>query len=228
MCIFEKNIAMQPTISKIFIAFCLLFVFAGANCQTRVIRGTVTTFTDLPVGNLEVTAKKALSSVKTDANGNYTIVCNTKDVLIFKGVVFEEKKVKIKKDSEVVDVSMEFVQTPENVEIAVGYGYVSDADKLISAAKASSDNGFCNYSDIFDLIRAKFPGVTMNSGCVILRGISSVTSSSCALFVVNGQVMGSVSHIVPCDVKSIDIIKDSGAAIYGAQGANGVIMITTK
>ena len=188
----------------------------------------MTTFTDLPVGNVEITAKKAGSSVKSAADGSFMIVCNNKDVLFFKGIVFDDKKIKIKKNTENLTVTLEFIETPENMEIAIGYGYVSDRDKLNAAVQAYSDEGFCNYSNMMDLMHAKFPGIDYTSGQPVLRGISSIHSGSAALIVINGAVGGSLSTLTPCDVKSIDIIKDGGAAIYGAQGANGVIIITTK
>ncbi len=216
------------SIGKTFLSLSLIFLFTAANGQTKVVRGTVTTFTDLPVGNVEVTAKESGSSVKTLADGSFTIVTNEKDVLLFKGIVFEDKKAKIKKSMENVDVSLDFIETPENIEMAVGYGYVSSLDNLNAASKAYSDQGFCNFSDIFELIRAQFPGVSINGDCVALRGVSSINSGSCAMYIVDGQILNSISYIVPCDVKSIDVIKDSGSSIYGAQGANGVILITTK
>ena len=223
---------MKPTktdlFRKIALIFGLIFIFSAGFGQTKVVRGVVTTFTDLPVGNVEITAKKAGSSVKSAADGSFMIVCDTKDVLLFKGVVFADKKVKIKKKTEFVDVSLEFIQSEENIEMAIGYGYVSDTDKLNAAVKAYSDEGFCNYSNMMDLMQAKFPGIDYTSGQPVLRGISSVHSGSAALVVINGVVGGSLNNLVPCDVISIDVIKDSGAAIYGAQGANGVIIITTK
>jgi TonB-dependent SusC/RagA subfamily outer membrane receptor len=223
---------MKPTktdlFRKIALIFGLIIICYTGYSQTKVVRGVVTTFTDLPVGNVEITAKKAGSSVKSIADGSFMIVCNTKDVLFFKGLVFADKKVKIKKNTEYVDVSLEFIETEENMEIAIGYGYVSDANKLNAAVKAYSDEGFCNYSNMKDLMQAKFPGIDYTSGQPVLRGISSVHSGSAALIVINGAVGGSLSNLMPCDVVSIDIIKDSGAAIYGAQGANGVIIITTK
>lgn len=221
---------MKKTLKPLALALLILLLIPCSivEAQTKVVNGYVSTLDGLSVGNIEITAKKSKSSVTSKPDGTFSIVCNNKDVLTFKGKVFSDKTVKIKKNTTDINTVLEFIQTPENIEIAIGYGYVSDANKLNAAAKASSEEGFCNYSDILDLIRSQFPGVIINSNCVMLRGISSVTSSSCAMYVVDGQNVSSISHIVPCDVKSIDILKDGGSAIYGAQGANGVIIITLK
>lgn len=213
--------------------FVLLFssLFTDVYCQTKVVRGYVTTFTDLPVGNVEIVAKKARSSIlSSPEDGSFTIVCNDKDVLEFRGKVFKKRKVKIgKQDNAELSVRLEFIQSEENIEYAVGYGYISDRDKLNAAARTYNEQGFCNYSNMDELIRSRFPGITINSSdCFLIRGISSITSSSCALLILNGQEVSSISHVAPCDVKSIDMIKDSGSAIYGARGANGVIIVTLK
>jgi len=222
----KKNILKN--LNRFLLFLCFFFFASETQAQTKVVRGIVTTLDGLTVGNVEVKAKKANSSVTTNTDGSFEIVCNTKDVLSFNGRVFETKKYKINKKINEVTVLLDFIQTPENIEYAIGYGYISDKERLNAAVQASSENGFCNFSKMSDLIKALFPGFSVNEDCVIIRGTNSINSSSCALIIIDDRIVDSYSYLSPCDVKSIDAIKDSGSAIYGARGANGVILITLK
>jgi TonB-dependent SusC/RagA subfamily outer membrane receptor len=73
-------------------------------------------------------------------------------------------------------------------------------------------------------------GITVsNSGMITIRGgNTSFAGSDQALIVVNGQPSSGIDWIMPCIVKSVHILKDSDAAIYGSRGGNGVVVITTK
>lgn len=210
-----------------------LFFFNLAQGQTKVVQGKVTTLNDLRVGNIDVIAKKSKSMVKTDSVGEYFIVCNENDVLTFKGKVFRIAKVKIKPSTvDSVNVKLFFIPTKKNKEIAVGYGYMTQDQLSTSVSYMDNQSAdFTQYSNVFDLIRGRFPGVQVVSGAggpeVIIRGQSSINSSNCALYVVDGMVVSSISHIVPSHVKSINVIKDGSASIYGSRGANGVVLIET-
>ncbi len=89
------------------------------------------------------------------------------------------------------------------------------------------------YSTIIDMLRRE-PGIIVgqaSSGAmprVLVRGIGTNTDQTQPLFVVDGVITDNITYILPNDVYSIEVIKDGTAAIYGMQGANGVIEITTK
>lgn len=219
-----------------FFSIILLVILAGfsTTAQTRIVQGQVITLDNLPVANFEVHARKSGAAISTDSLGRFSIVTKEKDVLLFKGKVFRNERVRINeevKDSLFVHVN--FILTPENKKRAVGYGYVDESELINSISHMSPDNeDFCNYSDIFELIRGRLPGVEVHGSGqnaeVIIRGISSLNLSNCALYVVDGVVVSSIAHISPCHVASIDVIKDAGSSIYGSRGANGVVMIETK
>ena len=90
------------------------------------------------------------------------------------------------------------------------------------------------YSDIFEYIRGKVPGVQVGQAgpgqmpSIIIRGIGTNSSQTQPLFIVDGVQTDNISTIDPENVYQIDIIKDGTSSIYGMQGANGVIMVTTK
>ncbi|RCW29191.1 TonB-dependent receptor plug domain-containing protein [Marinilabilia salmonicolor] len=219
-----------------FFSIILLVILAGfsTTAQTRIVQGQVTTLDNLPVANFEVHAKKSGAGINTDSLGRFSIVTKEKDVLLFKGKVFRNERVRINekvKDSLFVQVT--FIPTPENKKMAIGYGYVSEEDLINSVSHMNSkDDDFCNYNDIFELIRGRFAGVEIRgrgAGAeVVIRGTNSINLSSCALYVLDGVTVRSISHISPCQVASIDIVKDAGSSIYGSRGANGVVLIETK
>ena len=206
--------------------FVLSLVFAlPCRAQTKMVHGVVYTLNDLPVANLEVAAKKSGAAVLTDSLGNFAIVCEDKDVLNFKGKVFKHERVKIGKKDNYVEMELTFINTEENREYAIGYGYVTDAKRLNAAVQMSDRNVFCSYTSIYDAIKGRFSNVQVNDGCVVIRGASSFNHNSCAIYVVNGQIVNNISNIDPCMVESLDIIKDGTSAIYGMQSGNGVIII---
>ncbi|MBE9509632.1 MAG: TonB-dependent receptor plug domain-containing protein, partial [Bacteroidetes bacterium] len=114
-------------------------------------------------------------------------------------------------------------------ELAVGYGYINEEDLIYAASHLEQENNdFCNYANIFDLIKGRFSGVTVSGNNVYIRGSGSFTGQTQALYILNGVETGSIDWISPCQIKSIDILKDSNAAIYGARGGNGVVIINTN
>jgi TonB-dependent SusC/RagA subfamily outer membrane receptor len=206
------------------------------SAQHRVVYGRVTVFDNLYLTNIIVMAKNAGTKTLTDSLGYYAIVCNLKDVLEFSGMTFYKEKKRVKTTADSINVNMRFIETEENVELAVGYGYISK-DKATHAYSYlnNKQENFCSYSNIFELINGKCPGVrVMNDNNfpgaeqeIIIRGKNSINLSSCALYVVDGVVVSHISEISPCDVKSINFLKDAAASIYGSRGANGVVLIET-
>lgn len=212
---------------KLLYSFLVLALVVALPCraQTKMVYGVVYTLNDLPVANLEVAAKKSGAAVLTDSLGNFAIVCEDKDLLLFKGKVFRHEKAKIGKEDNYVEVELTFINTEENKEYAIGYGYVADAEKLNAAVQMTDRNVFCSYTSIYDAIEDRFTNVQVSDGCVVVRGATSFNHNSCAIYVVNGQIVSDISNIDPCMVESLDIIKDGTSAIYGMQGGNGVIII---
>ena len=202
--------------------------------QTRVVKGKLTTFNQYPVQNVEVASKKAQSTVTTDSLGQFEIVCNEKDVIMIKSKVFLALNKKVDKDDDYFSANLIFRDSPKNREIATGLGYISHEQLTFALAHmADENNDFCNYTDIFTLIEGKFPGVQIQAGDsggdgVFIRGQKSIYGSNEAVYVVDGIRVGDVSYVNPCELVTIDILKDGGAALYGADAANGVVVLETK
>jgi|WetSurMetagenome_2_1015567.scaffolds.fasta_scaffold252994_1 TonB-dependent starch-binding outer membrane protein SusC len=90
-----------------------------------------------------------------------------------------------------------------------------------------TETDYSSYKNIYDLISSKVPGVDVRDGKIVIRGTSTLMGGTDPLFIVDGNIMGSIDFIQPNSVKSIEVLKGSSAAIYGLRGSNGVILINT-
>lgn len=104
---------------------------------------------------------------------------------------------------------------------------------ILSITFASKANAQ-KYTDIFQMIRGRVPGVTVGQAgpggmpSIIIRGIGTNSGETQPMFIVDGLQVDNISAIDPDNVDSIEVIKDGSSAIYGMQAQNGVIIITTK
>lgn len=210
-------------------AFAFLMILMGSllNAQTRVVYGSVKLFDTYPVEHVELYAKKAKANAVTDSLGKFSIVCMDKDVIQVKPKAFKPYRQKVDAGTEFVEISLEFINTKKNREIAVGYGYLSEEDLSFAVSHMESkDKDFCKYTNIYDLFRGELPGVSVSGRNVYIRGgTNSINLSTTALFVVDGVTTSTIDWVHPCQVRSIEVLKDGSASIYGARGGNGVILI---
>jgi len=209
----------------------IMIVFAlSVQAQTRVVSGKLLAFETYPVMNVEINSKKAKATTVTDAYGNFSIVCNENDVIKANAKAFKSVQKRVRADTESVNMNLQFIDSRKNRELAVGYGYISEENLTFGVSYMENENHeFCSYSNIFDLITGRLPGVSVRGNDVYIRGghNSFTPGASVALYVIDNQPMDELSWLQPCQVKSINVLKDANASIYGTQGANGVVMIET-
>lgn len=215
-----------------FIVICL-FLPMVLMAQTRVVHGVLTAFNKYPVANVEVVAKKSKATTLTDSLGNFSIVCQEKDQVKIKAETFKTVSRNISRDTDSLRINLVFMDSKKNRDLAVGYGYMEKEDLTFAAEHMQQENNeFCNYNNIYELLKGRFPGVTVDGASgsyrVFIRGAQSVNSNNDVLFVVDGSPAAYVGSILPCNIKSIDVIKDGMASMYGTRGSNGVILIETK
>ena len=83
------------------------------------------------------------------------------------------------------------------------------------------------YTNIYDYLRGRVPGVEIVGTSIRIRGIST-TGNSDALIILDGMEVSDISDLNPMDVKSVEVLKDAASTMYGMRGANGVVIIKTK
>jgi TonB-dependent SusC/RagA subfamily outer membrane receptor len=111
--------------------------------------------------------------------------------------------------------------------IDVGYGTKRRKDLTTDVGFIDGqDEVNLSYTNIYDMIQGKVPGVQVSGNKITIRGINSINMGTDPLFVVDGVVVNSIDNISPRQVKSISVLKGSDASIYGSRGAGGVILIT--
>jgi TonB-dependent SusC/RagA subfamily outer membrane receptor len=220
---------------KLIILFVVILFTVSLSAQNRVVYGNVRAFENLNLANIIVSAQKAGTKALTDSLGNFNLVCNGKDVLEFYGKTFYMTKKRVNSKTDKVNVMMEFIKTDEkddNVALAVGYGYISKQNATHAYSEIQNNKkgfpNFCSYSNIYDLIKETCPEVTVSNGSILIRGKKSFSSSNSAIYVVDDIVTDQISQLLPCDIKSISILKDEATTIYGSRGANGVVLIQTR
>ena len=202
------------------------------------ITGKVTDKGGLPIPGTTIVVKGTTTGVITDSNGTYSlsnIPANATLQFSFVGMKTQEVKVG---NQTVINVVVEEESIGLEEVVAVGYGVQRKSDLAGSVGIANADQ-ILKYSSFNALqgLKGKVAGVNIftNSGNpsgntrVIIRGVNSINTSSNPLYVVDGVQMSDFQFINPNDIERVEVLKDaSAAAIYGARGANGVILVTTK
>lgn len=136
-----------------------VFISSLVLAQNKVAHGKLTAFNTHPIQNVEVTAKKAKTSVMSDSLGQFSIVCFENDVIRIRPKTFKPVNKKIKSDTDSLIINLLFIDTKSNRELAVGYGYINEEDLIYAATHLEQENNdFCNYANIFDLIKGRFSG----------------------------------------------------------------------
>ena len=201
---------------KIVILLAAVLCAAVANSQekTQAIYGRAVTMGDMPVRGLTVKSK---------------VVCAEKDMIIFEGELFKAVKKKVKPgNTDSVNVEMTFPLNEANIDVAIGYGYISEKDRTTAVSRLPKGKDYCRYTNMLDLLSENFTSLSVSGGCVTIRGNETFNGPQCALLIVDGQEVQSLDFVTPCDVKDVSVIKDGGAAVYGSRGGNGVVIITLK
>ena len=212
-------------------------LFCGMVAEARVINGTVKDPTGETIISASVVVKGTTIGTVTDFDGNYTIdVPDDAQVLVFSYIGMKTQELTISGDVMNVVLS-ENSEVLEEV-VVTGYGTTKKRDLVTSVASVSADQiKDVPVASAAEALQGKLAGVSVTTAegspdaevKIRVRGGTSLTQSNDPLYIVDGFPVSSISDIPPSDIASMDVLKDAAAtAIYGAQGANGVIIITTK
>ncbi|MBQ0035268.1 MAG: TonB-dependent receptor [Bacteroidales bacterium] len=209
----------------------------GVAAEAKVITGTVTDETGETIISASIVVKGTTIGTVTDFDGNYTLdVPEDAQTLVFSYIGLQTQEVAI--SGNVINVVLrENSEVLEEV-VVTGYGTTKKRDLVTSVASVGADQlKDIPVTSAAEALQGKLSGVsvTTTEGSpdadvkIRVRGGTSLTQSSDPLYIVDGFQVSSISDIAPSDIASMDVLKDAAAtAIYGAQGANGVIIITTK
>lgn len=224
----------------IFLASMLFVGVQLLQAQTVRITGTVTSSEDgMPLPGVSVIVKGTTVGGATDANGKYDLsVPSNAEVLVvsFIGYVTQELTIG---GRAIIDVVMESESKQIEEVVVTAYGTATKSSFTGSASTVKADKlekqQVSNVSKALSGVVAGVQVLSSNgqpgvSATVRIRGVGSINAGSDPLYVVDGVPFdGDLSSINPADIETMTVLKDAAStALYGARGANGIIMITTK
>ena len=212
------------------------------SAQNTEVKGRVTDTAGEPLVAVTVYESGNTSNgTVTDIDGNYTISVPPTATLIFSCLGFEEvQEVVAKRNTINVTLAEEQLSIDAAEVVSIGYGTVSRRDLTGSVSKVDMGDIMKTPVTNFDqALTGRIAGVVVSTSDgalgaeanITIRGNNSLTQSSAPLYIIDGFPSESsmATSLNSADIESIDILKDASAtAIYGARGANGVIVITTK
>ncbi|MFD2520964.1 SusC/RagA family TonB-linked outer membrane protein [Emticicia soli] len=228
----------------------MLLLFASLSiiyAQERQVKGKVTDASDNSgMPGVTVGVKGTTKGVITDGDGAFTISVASGATLVFSYIGYETQEVVVGNQTE-INAALTASSTTLNETVVIGYGTLKKSD--LTGAVGSVREAQLKERPTASLNQAlsgRMAGVQVNTNSgrpggranIRIRGFSSINSSNNPLYVVDGvmlpqgnqaQFSSAIDYISPDDIVSVEVLKDaSSTAIYGARGANGVILVTTK
>ena len=205
--------------------------------QTGNVSGHVVDEFGEPMIGVTVKVRGTQNGVVTDLNGNFTINAAGRHTLELSYVGYMTMTVQAR-SGETVQVEMRPDNKVMDEVLVIGYGTVRKRDALGAISQVKADDiKAAPVLNAMEGLSGKIAGldITRESGqagsspTILLRGNRSLAGSSAPLFVIDGVAGGSIDNLNPNDIESIEVLKDAAStAIYGAEGANGVIIVTTR
>lgn len=229
-------ISRKKIILLILLPLCSLWTMA----QELTVKGTVKDDSGLELLGASIVVKGTTKGVAADEMGHYEIKVKNGDILVFSSMGYTSQERKVTKAGTINIVLSSDVQQLEGTDVvAVAYGTTDKKSFTGSMATIKSEDITKRQSaDVAKTLEGAVSGVQISndSGApgagsdIRIRGIGSISGSSAPLIILDGAPYhGSLNSINNSDIESLNVLKDaSSAALYGARGANGVIIITTK
>lgn len=215
----------------------LMFLSLISYAQDLQVSGKVTSVEGEALPGVNIMIKGTTTGAITDIDGNYNMNIPDGSSLIFSYVGYKTQEVLVGNQS-VIDIALEADISSLDEIIVVGYGTVKKKDLTGAVSQVdASQIAHQSPNSVTDVLRANVPGLNIgfnNSPKGVsqmeVRGKTTLNAGAQPLIVLDGTIFnGDLSDINPQDIDKVDVMKDaSSAAIYGARGSNGVILITTK
>ncbi|WP_375444272.1 SusC/RagA family TonB-linked outer membrane protein [uncultured Fibrella sp.] len=237
MVYFSLNRQAAACFLTVFLLLLLQVTTTHAQTVTNRITGKViekATNADLPGVTIQI--KGTTLGTNTDASGAYNIQAPTNATLVISSIGYTSQEIAVGGRT-VIDVALIDDSRSLNEVVVVGYGTQRRADvtgatvtikgdELVKQPVLTATQALQGKAAGVQIISSGQPG---SSPVIRVRGTGTALAGTAALFVVDGVLTDDISNINTADITNVDVLKDASAtAIYGARGANGVVIITTK
>ncbi len=226
------------SIQKPLMALFLLCLFPMGALAQSLVKGTVNDEAGEPIIGATVKVQGTNTGAITDFNGNFQIQAASNATLNVSFVGYVPQSVKVAGKTNIAIVLKEDAQMLNDV-VVVGYGTMKKSDISGSVATVDQEAVMKRVpTNIGQALQGAAAGVLVSQqdgspdgkAAIRIRGVGTIHGDASPLYVVDGVMVGhSADFVNPSDIERIEILKDASAtAIYGSEGANGVVMITTK
>ena len=216
----------------------LLFLTFNFTFAQRTISGNVSDEEGVPLPGVNVVIKGSDTGTSTDFDGNYSISVSDSDVITFSYVGFIDQEIEVA-NAESFDISLEMGSDELEEIVLTGYGSVKKRDLTGAIAQIKTEViQRANPIQAAASLQGQVAGVLVTRAKgrpgddldINIRGLNNFDDEKTRPLVVVDGIMGAnINDINPGDIQTIDVLKDaSSTAVYGARGANGVIIVTTK
>ena len=214
----------------------LMLMVLCAHAQERQVTGTVKDASGQPLPGVNILVKGTTNGTTTDADGKFSLGARSEDVLLFSFIGYTTQEVAVGNQTSMA-ISMTEDLTTLGEVVVVGYGEQKKAlNTGANLQVKGEDLQKLSTTNALQALQGQAAGVQITSTSgqpgeamrVVIRGMGTIYGAN-PLYVVDGVITSDINFLNPADIQSIDVLKDAAsAAIYGAQAANGVVLITTK
>ncbi|MBB4803144.1 TonB-linked SusC/RagA family outer membrane protein [Flavobacterium nitrogenifigens] len=204
----------------------------------KVVKGQVVDEKGTPIPGVNVVIKGSKTGVQTDIDGSFAIeVPSSSTILVFSFLGMQEQEVAAGNSS--LKITMKESGQQMDEVVVVGYSKVKK-ESLTGSLQTLDNKKIVDVTTpaVENMLAGKATGVFVNTGGgqpgsvgkIIIRGRTTVNGSTDPLWVIDGVIVGNSSgNMNPADIETLTVLKDAAStAVYGSQGANGVIVVTTK
>lgn len=216
----------------------LLFIFfvfysSLAQSQNKIVEGQILAFNKYPLENIEISARKSKEKTTTDENGVFAIKVKEKDLIKINDPLFDKYEKKVGSETDPMKINLIFKESEKNIDEAIDNGYFEEEDLTYALRYLNrQNNAYALFSNVYEAIETAIPEARKaekpdGSIGFIMRGVRSIDGDNSALIIVNNNIIEDISYIAPAEIKSINKLSNSQAALFGSRGGNGVISIIT-
>ena len=231
---------LDATLRKIIFILLLVFPFTLIAQTQNTITGTVKDEAGNVLAGATIKVKGSSLITVADKNGDFRLfVKSTNPILVVSFLGYATKNISVVNNN-TLDIRLVAIDKKLDEVVVIGYSTIKKKDLTGSVASVNmSEFSKAPVKSFDDALAGRVAGVQVSgndgqpgsTNNIVVRGLGSISQDNSPLYVIDGFPMENADNnsINPSDIESIEVLKDASAtAIYGARGANGVIMITTK
>ncbi|MDE3144262.1 MAG: TonB-dependent receptor [Bacteroidota bacterium] len=233
-----KTMRMASKLLWVLLSFLFMGVQSFSQTGARKITGKIVNkTTGEPVFGASISVKNTANATTSDMTGNFAINAKTGETIVISFVGFTTQSINVTASTDNLQIQLTEDYSKLNEVVVIGYGV--QLKKLVTGATSQvkgEDLAKLNTTNALQALQGKAAGVNITSTSgqpgsgfkVNIRGVGTIGNAN-PLYVVDGVITNDITYLNNSDIASVDILKDAAScAIYGINGANGVVLITTR